>query len=436
MLFVALVGVTLSMRPIFSQELETRTITLEAAYERALATDQSIGIAYWELRKANLLPWSALTRVGPSVNGRSTLTSSDQSSFSGGHVQNSRTDLGSSGSLTVEQPLIDLTVFPAYRLGKLSARSAWLEHRFTIRGILFGLAQAYYEVLKQQRIVLVNRDTLELAGKQLDISQVRADVGEVTRADVLRAHVVVETARRALIESENLLLLDRNTLANILNLHDDSRFELVEPPNYPTTRLPFDELVGRAYACREDLRVAELAIDEDIARRGEVIGSYGPRLVAQWNGSLSANSGTASSHVNQWGSNLAVQLPFLTGGQREIDLLSANRQIMETRLNRDKTAKQIQQDVKQAWLTVRTLEGTLTALKVQVEAAAQGYEDLQAQYRAGTATSVDVLTALNDLNSARRDLATQTYDYQVALRNLEQVSGVFQQARVERASPR
>jgi len=82
---------------------------------------------------------------------------------------------------------------------------------------------------------------------------------------------------------------------------------------------------------------------------------------------------------------------------------------------------------------VRTLQQTLKALHAQVVAAEQGYHDLENQYRAGTATSVDVLTALNDLNNARKDLAVQTYGFQVALRNLEQVTGVFQESRVQRS---
>ena len=89
--------------------------------------------------------------------------------------------------------------------------------------------------------------------------------------------------------------------------------------------------------------------------------------------------------------------------------------------------------VKQAWLNVRTLEQTIIALRAQVAAAEQGYQDLEIQYRSGSAKSVDVLSALNDLNMARKDLAVQTYDFQVALRNLEQTSGVFQEARVQRS---
>jgi len=86
--------------------------------------------------------------------------------------------------------------------------------------------------------------------------------------------------------------------------------------------------------------------------------------------------------------------------------------------------------VKLAWLKVQTLEGSLRAVRTQVQAAEQGYKDLQNQYSAGTAKSVDVLSALKDLSTARSDLATLSLDYQVALRALEQVSGTFQDLRV------
>jgi hypothetical protein len=46
--------------------------------------------------------------------------------------------------------------------------------------------------------------------------------------------------------------------------------------------------------------------------------------------------------------------------------------------------------------------------------------------------SVDVLTALVALNTSENSLAEQIYLYQVALRNLEQAAGVFQEQRVLR----
>ena len=428
-------------------------ITLEQAYDRALATDQSIRIAYWEIRKANLLPWSALARIGPQITASGGYSRREQFSTRTGQetVTQSSSELGiptivesqsverktrnTAGAgdvgLTYVQPLIDLTVFPAYRLGNISKVVARLEHQFTIRGILFGVVGAYYEVLKQQRLVDVNREALRLADEQRNLAQVRADNGDVTRSDVLRATVTVETARRVLVESENVLELARNTVRNTLNLAPDAPLELIEPPDYPSGLMPFEDLLRRAYAQREDLKVKELAIDQDIARRGEIIGEYGPRVVAQLDTSRDHISGSSSSSNYDWQAAVSVQVPILTGGQREIDLLTANRQIEQTRLDRERTAKTVEADVKQAWLTVRALQQTLKALHAQVVAAEQGYHDLQIQYKAGAATSVDVLSALNDLNTARIDLAVQTYDYQVALRNLEQTSGVFQESRVK-----
>ena len=418
-----------------------RLITLEQAYDLALATDQSIRIAFYEVRKADLLPWSALTRIGPRLRGRANYGRSERSTTgtvqqfgttSVDRISRSRTGAGAIG-IALEQPLIDFTVFPAHRFGKLSAAAAHLQRQFTIRETLFGVATAYYDVLKQERLVAVNRESLRLAGQQLEFAQKRANVGEVTRADVLRAQVAVETARRTLVESENVLEFNRNTLGNILNLAPNAPFRVAEPPDYPTTLPPFDDLLARAYAHREDLRVKEIAIEQDIALRGQVIGEYAPRVTAQFDSERSHTSGTSAQSNYDWQATVAVSVPFFTGGQREIDLRTANEQIAQTKLAREQAAKSVESEVKQAWLAVRSLQQTLKALHAQVVAAEQGYHDLEIQYREGTATSVDVLSALNDLNTARKDLAVETYGYQIALRNLEQVAGVFQQARVQRS---
>lgn len=429
---------------------EPRVITLEEAYDRTLGTDQSIRIAYLEVRKARLLPWSALTRIAPQLTangnyryGESALTrnftetSGDTLDVNGVQVRNvERTSNSRSGAaaagFTLQQPLIDLTVFPAYRAGKLSAESARLQHRFTIRGTLFGVAQGYYAVLEQQRLVEVNRETLRLSKEQLELATIRANVGEVTRSDVLRAEVVFQTSRRTLIESENILESRINTLGNILNFAPGTPFRVADPPNFPTTLPPFEELLKRANDRREDLRVQDLAVQQDIERKNQVLGEYGPRVVAQFDGDIANNTGTSNSKQRAWQATVGVQLPIFTGGQREIDLATTRLQIEQTRLNRDSLAKTIEQEVKDAWLTVRSLEETLKALRAQVEAAEQGYKDIQNQYKAGAATNVDVLSALNDLNTARSDLNRQTYTYQVALRNLEQVTGIFQERRVER----
>ena len=415
-------------------------ITLEQAYDRTLSTDQTIRIAFLEVSKAKLLTWSALTRVAPTLTAGAgyTLFRTNAANFAG--VVPDRTLVDRHGSATLDltftQTLIDFSVFPAYRLGKLSARSAQLAKQFTIRETLFGVTTAYYEVLKQQRLVDVNKVTLDLAQGQLDLSEKRYDVGEVTRSDVLRARVAVESARRTWIESSNGLEADRNTLRNILNFAPDAPLEVVEPPAYPRDLPPFETLLRKAKQGREDLQVKEIAVKQDIERKNEVLGAYAPKVTAQASGGHNNTEGSTRARQNSWQVGVGIEVPFFTGGQREIDLVTAKYQIEQTQLDLDRAEKTVEADVKQAWLDVRTLEGTLTAVKIEVTSAEQAYTDLQNRYAAGDATSVDVLSALNDLDLARKELAVQTYQYEVALRNLEEVTGVFQQQRVSHAKIR
>ena len=120
------------------------------------------------------------------------------------------------------------------------------------------------------------------------------------------------------------------------------------------------------------------------------------------------------------------------GGQKTLELKTADYQIGQARLNYEKLAKAVEQEVTDAWLAGQTFREKLKALRSEVAAAEQNYKDLQNQYEAGTATSLDTLVALRDLDAARTELVVQTYDYQVALRNLQRAMGVFQEERVRK----
>jgi outer membrane protein TolC len=456
----------------------------------ALASDQSIRSAYIELRTAQLEPWSALTRIGPQLIGNlgyelirekrfasetnanagtaldESLVAPDVRVMPGAPGSNQLTPPVMSGStpesatgavrpavplaspsfegtrsytrragLFWQQPLLDLSVFPAWRFGKLSAATAELRRQFTIRETLFGVARAYYAVLKIQAIVAVNRETVALARDQVKVAESRFSLGDVAHADVLRAQSVFEAARRTLIESEGLLDLNRNTLVNILNLDWDTNFTVVDPAEAPPVRDSFNEILETAFGRREDYRASALGIGQRIERRKEVAAGYAPRVVAQanhdWTNVTSNTSNIEAQRI--WSATVAVQVPFFTGGQREIDLRKAAYAIDQARLDHEKLTNAIQAEVKRAWIDVRTLRESIVALQAEVLAAQRAYEDLTNNYQFGTATSLDVSAGLRDRNNARTSLAGTRYDYQVALRNLQRAEALFQDHRVRSA---
>lgn len=420
--------------PAFAETAKPKkTITLEQAYDRTLATDQSVRIAYLEIRKANLLPWSALTKFGPRLTGDYNYSHSETKTHGDFLNPSSIAVAGSQNlGLTLQQPLIDFTFFPAYRLGKLTGLSARLQYRLTIRSVLFGVAKAYYEVLKQQKIVALDNETLGLAQGQLQLSQNQYEAGAVSRVDVLRGQSTLESARQNLISDQNILDLDRDTLANALNLRGEERiFDVVQPSDAAEKGLPFARHLAEAYANREDYQVGRIAIDQNVEQRNVVLGEYAPTVSAQFGKNW--NAPTDAPRNDSWDALLSVQVPFFTGGQREIDLRTAHHNIDEARVNLETTEKTIESDVQTTWLQVETLRETIKSLKAQVAANEQNYKDLENQYQAGAATSLDTQTALIQLANSRTTLITQIYQYQVALRDLERASGAFENERVKSA---
>jgi len=411
-----------------------KVISLEDAYDRTLSSDQSVRTAYIEIRKANLLPWSALTKLTPRLTGGYNLSHSESRTGATFDVPASLTAAGSqNANFTLQQTLIDFTFFPAYRLAKLTGVATRLQYRLTVRNVLFGVAKAYYEVLKQQKIVALDNETLELAKKQLQLSQDQYDVGSVSRVDVLRGQSTLESARQALISDQNTLALDRDVLANTLNLHGDSReFDVVQPADALENAGVFTDDLSEAYTNREDYKISSIAIDQNIEQKNEVLGEYAPTVSAQFSKNWTAQ--TSSPQNDTWAALVSVQVPFFTGGQREIDLLTAHHNIDEAKITLETTSKVVESDVRTTWLEVETLRETIESLKSQVAANEQNYKDLVNQYQAGAATSLDTQTALIQLVTSKTTLITQTYGYQVALRDLQRSIAAFQNKRVKNVS--
>ncbi len=406
-------------------------VTLEQAYDRALATDQSIELALQAVLQADLLPAQALTRLTPRVNG--TLNSSQSGSGDSGLDFDRNND--GRARVSLNQPLVDLTVGPAYRAGLLSARESRLDYRATVRDTALGVASAYYEVLRQQALVAVSEEGLRLAEEQKRLATEREEVGEVIRTDVLTADVSVQRARRTLVENSNALKLARTLLANILNYDPGSVFEVVEPAGYAVASESLPDLRLRARRQRDDLQRLLTEVLRRTENRNETRASYLPSVSASVSAGRNVNNNSAGTDGNtDYSAGFSVSLPLFTGGEEALELKRDAVEITRAKLDYERAAKQSDEEVTAAWLETRTLEQTLQSLRAEVKSAEENYSLLQQQYRFGETRSLDVLQALTDLNRSRTDLAVSLYQYQLAARSLAVRTADFERARVEKAA--
>lgn len=414
-------------------ESPSRVIALEEAYQLAVVNEEQVAIAARELAKAKLLPWRAVALMTPrgEIGGAYSRNKDEiafnappeaRSLFGGSSVIRPRNNWLTTFQVT--QPLIEPSFFPSWRLGKDAVREEEERYEFTIRGVLFGVAQAYYEVLRFEAQVKVAQDTLNLAQEELKRAHVRFRVGEVTKTDILRAEVAVERAGRALVVDRNRLKLARTVLARTVGLSE--MVGVMEPTPPPPVESAYASLIDQAYAHRQDLRAQNLAVRVASERKNLVLTRYFPQVNAQFSYPR-LDPETFANRDEFWTLFVNLRWPLFDGGNRELDLLDANETLSQTKLRVTELEKQIRVEVREALLSVETLHTTLETLHKEVALARENYEMTSKQYRVGLSTSLDVNTALNALNQVRTQLIDQTYTYQIALLNLDNAIGVFAQ---------
>jgi outer membrane protein len=419
--------------PNFSTGLgEGAVIPLPAAYHLAIQNEERIKIAGHELGKAQLLPWRAIAQLTPRSDIRGLYTrNKDEISFDGGGAANPFGGASTirplarwTGIFSITQPILEPAFFASRKLGKASVQESQERYDFTIREILFGVARAYYSVLRSQAQVTVARDTLALSQDELRQAQVRFRVGEVTKTDVLRAEVTVERGERTVVTDHNRLRLAYTTLARTIGMPEP--LGVMEPKPAVYNPVPYSQLLEQAYAQRQDFRAQEIGVDIVKQQKNLVLARYFPRVNARWEFPR-LDTETFAERDKFWTLFLNFEIPLFDGGTRELDLLEQNENLAQSKLRVDQMRKDIQVEVKDALVTVETLGSTLNTLEKEVDLAQENYDITSKQYRVGLATSLDLNTSLNALNQVRTQLIDQRYAYQVALLRLQQTTGVFAQ---------
>jgi outer membrane protein TolC len=329
---------------------------------------------------------------------------------------------------------MDFTIDPAVRAGHLAVEEKELACRRLVRETLVGVAQVYYEILKNHALIKTAQESIRLAEEQKKLASARQSVGEVLTTDVLRAEVVVQRARRALTTAENDLTRAQTQLALIVSWPLGKKIDVTPPANWLAKKMNLQELLRAAQQQREDAQQAELVIRQRQENQREATRRYWPSLQAQ----LSTRRDTTdtrdhSDHGTNYQASLQLDIPLFSGGQRAIDQDRARLQLETATLEAEKTLKKIDEEVTDAYLRAKNATEAMSALKAEVTAANESYRQLQAQYQQGEVKSLDVLEALNDLITARNELTVQQYDEQILHRQLAASVASFEESRIDTA---
>ncbi len=413
-----------------AQDVHKERITLQEALQRALRSHENIQVAriQWEL--AGLLPAKAVSMVLPHANSQATLVRNkegvllDTAAASDSGVPadiEPRTQWR--GEFNIVQPAKP-EVLPAYFSGKELEASEKENYRFALRQILFLVVRTYFDCLKQEKLLEVVQENLQLASQQADVSRRRFEAGEVPRTDYLRASVEVARAQRNRLDTQNRRDLAYARLKSLVGIGQDSDIEVQEPSASGMTLPSLEEARHSAQDRRNDLKQQAHLADQAAWELKRAYAKFIPSFDLEFK-ELLVDPESFSDRNNFWTLLLKFNWSALEGTDRFLEVREKRLRLEQEKFRYERLKKDILLQVQDTWSVVQTLSLTLKVTTEELASADEDYRATAERYRAGDAASVDVSDTFAHLVSARSDLTNLTYDYQTALYDLERVMGLF-----------
>jgi TolC family type I secretion outer membrane protein len=285
-----------------------------------------------------------------------------------------------------------------------------------------AVAMAYLDVVRDQALVEVQRNNVEVLRKQLEATQDRFRVGEVTRTDVAQAESSLAQAQGTLVTQQGQLEISRAEYVRAVG-HPPGRLVLPrERPTLPATREEALSLAMNNNFSVISATFAELAARDNIdVVRGQLL----PQVSAV--GTLSRSYDQSATFkgalLNSAQITAQLTMPLYEGGAIYSQTRQAEQVVGQRRSQVDDMRRAAVQTASQFWSTLEAGRASISSFAAAVRAAQIALEGVQQEALVGTRTVLDVLIQNQQLLTTQSQLVTAQHDAALAEFNLAAAVG-------------
>ncbi len=394
--------------------------TLQEALAAAYSNNPSLQAARAQLRATDENVPTALAGWRPTITvsgSWGTATGDQTSGSSGRYITTQQGRAVASASTTITQPL--------YRGGRTTASTNRAENLVLAQRakLIASEAQlfsdtvtAYVNVISTTQILALNTNNEQVLTRQLQATNDRFRVGEITRTDVAQAEAAVAGATATRQTAEGNLQTARATYQQRVGELPD---RLVEPQ---PLRLPTRTLEEAKALTTANNPTVIAALFQNASDKDNFDLQYSalmPNIALQGTASYTQNASQARVQTTGQQALVNLTVPIYQGGS-EYSAIRAARQT-EQQSNRliDDARRTATQQVISAWETYQAAKSTIQSTNTAIRANQIALEGTQREAIVGSRTTLDVLNAEQTLLNSRTTLVSNlsnlvTASYQVA----------------------
>lgn len=285
-----------------------------------------------------------------------------------------------------------------------------------------AVAMAYLDVVRDQELVEVDRNNVAVLREQLEATQDRFRVGEVTRTDVAQAEASLAQAQGTLVTQQGTLEISRAEYVRAVG-HPPGRLTLPrERPVLPATLEESESLAANNNFNVISAVFAELAARDNIdVVRGQLLPQIS--LVGTLNRSFAPSVTLKSTLEESAAITAQMTMPLYEGGAIYSQTRQAQQTVGQRRSQVDDARRASVQTANQFWATLEAGRASITSFSAAVRAAQIALAGVQQQALVGTSTTLDVLIQNQTLLTTQSQLVIAEHDTALAEYNLAAAVG-------------
>jgi outer membrane protein TolC len=401
--------------------LEAEPVGFAAAIERALERNPQAALAAEEISRARAVLEQVRAASLPTLTANGSYTRLDADRVLNGNVILGQDQIN--GNLQLAAPLLAPRAWAQWAHAQENVRVAAISADEARRQVALLAGRGYLTVLTQKKLVAVVETATRAARAQHLFSVQRFKEGIGTRIDEGRAAQELAVDEAQLATARTGLMRAREALGVLLGA--EGAVDAVEEPTLVARAL--DEATA-GVGSRPDVRAAtsRLAYARHVVRDSFV--DYLPVVNGVFQPFAQDPPSLTIPRLG-WQAQLVLSLPLFDGGARYGLRRERSALEREARLQLDGIVRQARAEVRAAFVAVEEAERALASSRVAAQRAEENLRLIETAYRAGVATSLELV----DAERSARDHATRAALAEDASRQarleLLAASGAFPAAR-------
>lgn len=411
---------------------------LMQVYQQARANDAQFAAAqqeYKAVREARPLARSSmLPQIDLSANVARNRSVFNDFTIAGQTLPNSTFNYGSHGySLNLSQTLFNYKDWLSLKQADQTVAAAQARLGAASQSLILNAAKAYFAVLAAEDQVRYSKAQLRAIGRQLKQSQKRYDVGLVAMTDVQQAQASYDLARAAVIQAQSTLDNAHESLTVLTGQENASLEPLAEAlPLLSPKPNKLHAWVQVALQQNLSLVAAQYSAKASQQEVGvQRAGHYPTLSLVASRVYDDASAGLESGKTTNDSIALQLNVPLFSGMRVSSLTDQAQYQYMQARERLKGQQREVVRETRSAFLDVLSSISQVKALRQAVTSNQTSVDSMEAGFKVGTRTSLDVLTAVSDLYKAQSEYAQARYQYLVNTLLLKQAAGTLSMVDLE-----